>query len=89
VYAAVLGLVMVAFNLLGAAEGTKEGTRERADQAVEGEIDGPMDTVRGEHPGQGDLPAVPNRKTTFLASGTVPPRERRRTSQSTREGSDS
>ncbi|MGB7450293.1 MAG: DUF4040 family protein [Ornithinimicrobium sp.] len=89
VYAAVLGLVMVAFNLLGAAEGTKEGTRERADQAVEGEVEGPMDTVRGEHPGQGDLPSIPSRKTTFLASGTVPPRERRRTAKKTREGSQS
>ncbi len=49
VYAAVLGLVMEAFNLLGAAGG-REGTRERADESVEGELTGPMDTIRGETP---------------------------------------
>ncbi|MGB3686633.1 MAG: DUF4040 family protein [Ornithinimicrobium sp.] len=80
VYAAVLGLVMAAFNLLGASEGTEEGTRERADQAVEGEVEGPMETVRGEHPDEaaaeaGVLPARPTRKTSFLSAGRIPPRE--------------
>ncbi|MCE0485889.1 DUF4040 family protein [Ornithinimicrobium sediminis] len=63
VYLAVLGLVICAFNLLGAAQDSKEHTRERADQQVEGELPGPMDTVRGERPG---------RRTTFLASDTPP-----------------
>ncbi|MGB3829667.1 MAG: DUF4040 family protein [Ornithinimicrobium sp.] len=76
VYVAVLGLVMAAFNLLGAAEGTEEGTRERADQSVEGEVTGPMETVRGEHPDGADTPYRPTRKTSFLASGRKPPRER-------------
>jgi multicomponent Na+:H+ antiporter subunit A len=49
VYAAVLGLVMEAFNLLGATGG-REGTRERADESVEGELAGPMDSSRGETP---------------------------------------
>ncbi|WP_122263577.1 DUF4040 family protein [Ornithinimicrobium cerasi] len=49
VYAAVLGLVMEAFNLLGATGG-REGTRERADESVEGELSGPMDATRGETP---------------------------------------
>ncbi|CAN5447979.1 DUF4040 family protein [soil metagenome] len=80
VYVAVLGLVMAAFNLLGASEGTEEGTRERADQAVEGEVEGPMDTVRGEHPDEiaaqaGALSAQPTGNTSFLSSGRVPPRE--------------
>ncbi len=76
VYSAVLGLVMAAFNLLGASEGTDEGTRERADQAVEGEVPGPMDTVRGEHPDDVSMPPTrlkrPTRKTSFLASGRAP-----------------
>lgn len=49
VYAAVLGLVMEAFNLLGATGGP-EGTRERADESVEGELAGPMESARGETP---------------------------------------
>jgi multicomponent Na+:H+ antiporter subunit A len=49
VYSAVLGLVMEAFNLLGALGG-RERTRERADESVEGELAGPMDTSRGETP---------------------------------------
>ncbi len=76
VYAAVLGLVLAAFNLLGAAEGTEEGTRERADQSVEGEVAGPMDSVRGEHPEDASPAptklARPTRKTSYLARGTVP-----------------
>ncbi|MGB5951153.1 MAG: hydrogen gas-evolving membrane-bound hydrogenase subunit E, partial [Ornithinimicrobium sp.] len=76
VYAAVLGLVIAAFNLLGAAEGTEEGTRERADQAVEGEVEGPMDTVRGEHPDADTAPARPTRTTTFLSSGRRPASQR-------------
>ncbi|MGC1209085.1 MAG: MnhB domain-containing protein, partial [Ornithinimicrobium sp.] len=85
VYAAVLGLVMAAFNLLGAAEGTEEGTRERADQSVEGEVPGPMETVRGEHPDEPELPSRPTRKTNFLASGRKPPRERTAGERSTRD----
>ncbi|MGB3259045.1 MAG: DUF4040 family protein [Ornithinimicrobium sp.] len=85
VYAAVLGLVMAAFNLLGAAEGTDEGTRERADQSVEGEVPGPMETVRGEHPGEENLPFRPSRNTNFLASGRKPPRERTDGSRTSRE----
>lgn len=76
VYAAVLGLVMAAFNLLGASEGTEEGTRERADQSVEGEVPGPMNSVRGEHPqDEGQAPTKlmrPTRKTSFLATGRTP-----------------
>lgn len=54
VYLAVLGLVMIAVNLLGASAGAgesgsaEEGTRERTDEAVEGELPGPLDTTRGE-----------------------------------------
>ncbi len=51
VYAAVLGLVMEAFNLLGATGG-RERTRGRADESVEGELSGPMDSSRGETPGE-------------------------------------
>ncbi|MFK5634480.1 DUF4040 family protein [Ornithinimicrobium sp. LYQ103] len=51
VYAAVLGLVMEAFNLLGATGG-RERTRERADESVEGELTGPMDSTRGETPSE-------------------------------------
>ncbi|WP_153395915.1 DUF4040 family protein [Ornithinicoccus halotolerans] len=68
VYMAVLGLVMVAFNLLGtsAYEPGAEGTRERTDEAVEGELEGPMDTTRGE-------PAArPSRRSRLIASGTPP-----------------
>jgi multicomponent Na+:H+ antiporter subunit A len=68
VYAAVLGLVMVAFNLLGTSEASRngEGTRERADETVEGELAGPMDTSRGERP------PGPTRKSRFIATGTPP-----------------
>lgn len=53
VFTAVLGLVMVAFNLLGTTQVlSAEATRERVDEAVEGELPGPLETVRGEraHP---------------------------------------
>ncbi|WP_226344233.1 DUF4040 family protein [Agilicoccus flavus] len=70
VYLAVLGLVMIAFNLLGTSAATRtageEGTRERADEAVEGELSGPLDTVRGESPGR------VGRTTSFISSGTRP-----------------
>ena len=53
IIAAVLGLVLLTFNLLGAAgdstsDPKAEGTRERADEAVEGELPGPLETVHGE-----------------------------------------
>lgn len=63
VYCAVLGLVMAAFNLLGASQGTDEGTRERADESYEGQLSGPLDTLRGERPG---------RRSTFLTTDTRP-----------------
>lgn len=81
VYAAVLGLVVVAFNVLGTsvplpgAPGA-EMTRERVDESVEGELPGPMDTVRGE--GVGESPAEPGGdrrvgpRTTHLSDGTRP-----------------
>lgn len=53
VFTAVLGLVMVAFNLLGTTQLlSAEATRERVDQTVEGKLPGPLETVRGEraHP---------------------------------------
>lgn len=79
VYAAVLGLVMVAFNLLGASDetGDHESTRERVDEAVEGELPGPMDTSRGEPAGP-DLrqAARLSRRTHFLSTGTDPGRRR-------------
>ena len=72
VYLAVLGLVMVAVNLLGAGattgEKSGEGTRERTDEAVEGELPGPLDTTRGE-------PARRRRVgvgTAHLTAGTKP-----------------
>ncbi len=70
VYAAVLGLVMAAFNLLGASQETEESARERADESVEGELAGPMDTIRGEHPDRERVGA----STTFLSSGRAPHR---------------
>lgn len=77
VYFAVLGLVMIAVNLLGVsgAEGgpsSGEGTRERVDEAVEGELPGPLETTRGEPVETG----APRRKvgvgTSHLTSGTKP-----------------
>lgn len=71
VYMAVVGLIMVAFNLLGTSATSvpgAESTRERTDEAVEGELDGPLDTVRGERPKRVAV------RTTFLSDGE-PPRE--------------
>ncbi|MGO0577140.1 DUF4040 family protein [Ornithinimicrobium panacihumi] len=67
VYLAVLGLVMEAFNLLGATE-TDEGTRERADESVEGEVSGPMESSRGETAEEASLLEV-NRRSRLLQSG--------------------
>ncbi|MDO5533761.1 MAG: DUF4040 family protein [Propionibacteriaceae bacterium] len=75
VYLAVIGLITLAFNLLGTGGDTLtraggEGIRERADEAVEGELPGPLDTVRGE-------PAPAGRvglRTRYLSEGT-PPKE--------------
>ena len=74
VYLAVIGLVMLAFNLLGTSSDSLtrpggEGTRERADESVEGELVGPLDTVRGQ--GARELARVGVR-STFLATGTTP-----------------
>lgn len=65
VYTAVLGLVMVSFNLLGTSIVSAENTRERVDQSLEGELPGPLDTVRGERVA---------RDSTLVADGR-PPRE--------------
>ncbi|ATG50688.1 cation:proton antiporter [Brachybacterium vulturis] len=73
VYLAVLGLVMIAVNLLGASAtagaSPDEGTRERTDEAVEGELPGPLETTRGE-------PAPRRRRvgvaTAHLDSGIEP-----------------
>ncbi|GAB78724.1 multicomponent Na+:H+ antiporter subunit A [Austwickia chelonae] len=74
VYAAVLGLVMVAFNLLGTSDASTdhdggEDTRERVDEAVEGELSGPLDTVRGETAPSGRRVGV---GTEHLATGRQP-----------------
>lgn len=68
VYSAVLGLVMAAFNLLGATTDSDEGARERADEAYEGELMAPLETVRGERP----VMAKP--RTRHLSSGNAPSR---------------
>ncbi|MDX5399066.1 MAG: DUF4040 domain-containing protein, partial [Actinomycetes bacterium] len=70
VFAAVVGLLTVAFNLLGSAPRKPEGesTRLRVDQAVEGALFGSLDTVHGERP-----PRV-NASTSHVTDG-VPPRE--------------
>jgi len=69
VFLAVLGLVMVACNLLGTSDASRAGerTRERADETVEGELTGPLDTVRGERPRL-------SVRSTALADG-APPQE--------------
>lgn len=72
VYLAVVGLMVVAFNLLGTTRDSREGTRERADETVEGKLPGPLDTVRGEHPNRRPTPA-----TRFLAEGKPTRRARR------------
>lgn len=69
VYLAVVGLILVSFNVLGATRGTQaggEGTRERIDELLEGELPGPLETVRGERPRR---PAI---RTRFIAEGTRP-----------------
>ncbi|WP_394213914.1 DUF4040 family protein [Brachybacterium vulturis] len=79
VYLAVLGLVMIAVNLLGvsATDDTPpgEGTRERTDETVEGELPGPLETTRGE-------PAPRRRRvgvaTAHLDSGIEPKEAGRR-----------
>lgn len=71
VYLAVLGLVMAAFNLLGAGQG-QERTRERADESVLGELPGPLETSRGESPEQIRARGKVGTRTTYLADG-VPP----------------
>lgn len=78
VYTAVLGLVLVAFNLLGAtrsgaqpgSDEAHEGTRERVDEAVEGELSGPLDSSRGESAPHAML--RPTRRSRYLDSGTGP-----------------
>ncbi|MDO5737061.1 MAG: DUF4040 family protein [Propionibacteriaceae bacterium] len=72
VYSAVLGLIILSFNLLGSTqESTRgEGTRERVDESAEGELAGPLDTVRGERPGRVAA------GSTFLTDDQAP-RERR------------
>ncbi|WP_168582905.1 DUF4040 family protein [Gephyromycinifex aptenodytis] len=67
VYIAVLGLIMVAFNLLGTSESSSdEGTRERVDEIVEGELPGPLSSVRGERP-----PARPKEAKRRVGVGTA------------------
>lgn len=69
VYLAVLGLMMLTFNLLGTSAITPsdgEGTRERADEAVEGELPGPLEPIGGQ---------VKHRvgpRTRHIAAGTRP-----------------
>lgn len=71
IYAAVLGLILAAFNLLGLSESTYqdpqgEETRERVDEMFEGEVEGPLDSVRGE-----DVSWV-GAGTTYVARGQRP-----------------
>ena len=78
VYTAVLGLILVSFNLLGTSEsrGDGEGTRERTDELSEGELAGPLETVRGEPPAPGDRAEDSGRRvgrrTQHVAQGTAP-----------------
>lgn len=73
VYAAVLGLIIISFNLLGSTreQDRDEGTRARVDESAEGELDGPLNTVRGERPGRVAV------GSTFLQDDQ-PPRETRK-----------
>lgn len=69
VYTAVLGMIMITFNLLGTSRASTdheggEDTRERADEFVEGELPGPLDTVHGEL-------ALPGRGTKHLAQAAT------------------
>lgn len=68
VYCAVLGLIIISFNLLGSAQESDrgEGTRERVDESAEGELTGPLDTVRGERPGRVSV------GSTFLTDDEAP-----------------
>ncbi|MGO1383344.1 MAG: DUF4040 family protein [Arachnia sp.] len=68
VYSAVLGLIIISFNLLGSTQESdrREGTRARVDESTEGELDGPLDTVRGERPGRVAV------GSTFLTDDTAP-----------------
>ncbi|MFV0427828.1 MAG: DUF4040 family protein [Arachnia sp.] len=71
VFSAVVGLIMVAVNILGTSDGsahTGESTRERVDESLVGELPGPLDTVRGES----DRPVRIGSR--FLAEGR-PPKE--------------
>lgn len=77
VYLAVLGLVMAAFNLLGAGSGA-ERTRERADESSYGELPGPLETSRGESPAElaARSRSRVGTRTTWLADGVPPPAAR-------------
>ncbi|HSO69986.1 MAG TPA: DUF4040 family protein [Arachnia sp.] len=68
VYSAVLGLIIISFNLLGSTQDSDRGeaTRERVDESTEGELAGPLDTVRGERPGRVAV------GTTFLHDDEAP-----------------
>lgn len=73
VYSAVLGLIIISFNLLGSTQESNrgEGTRERADESAEGELPGPLNTVRGERPGRAAI------GSTFLNDDEAPAERRR------------
>lgn len=73
VYSAVLGLIIISFNLLGSTQddNRRESTRARVDESAEGELDGPLDTVRGERPGRVAV------GTTFLTDDRAPRESRR------------
>ncbi|OFR87525.1 hypothetical protein HMPREF2863_02605 [Micrococcus sp. HMSC067E09] len=80
VYLAVIGLILVAVNVLGVARQSTTGAetmRERLDEAVEGELSGPMDTVHGERPDE--IPPttssmhVVSPRSQYISSGTRPP----------------
>lgn len=73
VYSAVLGLIIISFNLLGSTQESArgEGTRERVDESAEGELPGPLDTVRGERPGRAQI------GSTFLTDDEAPAERRR------------
>lgn len=73
VYLAVIGLVMLAFNVLGTAQDVQatedgEGTRERVDEAFLGEIEPEPEPV----PATSSIPVRP--RTHHISSG-VPPEE--------------
>jgi multicomponent Na+:H+ antiporter subunit A len=70
VFAAVVGLLTVAFNLLGSAPRRRdsESTRLRVDESVEGALFGTHDPV------QGDRPPRVGASTSHVVDG-VPPRE--------------